>query len=112
MKYFEEELREYIYDLCETKSISPPDFRFRCFGDMNKFWSSSTNSYFKLNCVSYYASDKEDVKTLVSHIIDVLWEQAAQPNHRVALYLENIVGHGNWIDVVIGSCLFEDDALL
>jgi hypothetical protein len=52
------------------------------------------------------------VKTLVSHIIDVLWEQATQPNHRIALYLQNIVGKGSWIDVTLGSCLFEDDTVL
>lgn len=112
MRSFEEKLQDYIYDLCKTKNISPPDFRFRCFGDVNKFWSSNTNSYFKLDCVNYYASDTEDVKTLVSHIIDVLWEQATQPNHRIALYLQNIVGKGSWIDVTLGSCLFEDDGIL
>lgn len=109
---FEEELQEYAYDLCKEKNIPPIDFRFRCFGDINKFWSSKTNSYFELNCVSYYANDTEDVKTLVSHIIDVLWEQATQPNHRIALYLKNIINKGNWIDVEIGSCLLEDDGIL
>lgn len=111
MNCFEEELQEHIYDLCETKGISI-DFRFRCFGDVNKFYSSKTNSCFELVCENYYASNTEDVKKLVTNIIDLLWEQAAQPNHRIALYLQNIVGKGNWIDVTIGSCLFEDDALL
>ena len=112
MKCFEGELQEYIINYCEINNISPPDFRFRCFGDVNKFWSSKTNSCFELDCVSYYASDIEDVKTLVSHIIDVLWEQTTQPNHRIALYFKNIVGKGDWIDITIGSCLFEDDTLL
>ena len=112
MESFESELQDYIWDLCKTKNIPPADLRFRCYGDENKFWSNSASSYFELDCVNYYASDTEDVKTLVSHIIDVLWEQATQPNHRVALYLKNIVGHGSWIDVTIGSCLFEDDAVL
>lgn len=111
MEFFEDELQEYIINYCETNNIAV-DLRFRCFADMNKFWSSKTNSCFELDCVNYYASDTEDIKTLVSHIIDVLWEQATQPSHRIALYVQNIVGHGSWIDVVIGSCLFEDDAML
>ena len=108
MRCFEEELQEYIFDLCETKNIPAPDLRFRCYGDMNRFWSSGTNSYFELDCVNYYASDTEDIKTFISHIIDVLWECATQPNHRIALYVHNIANKGSWIDVSIGSCLFED----
>lgn len=112
MKSFEMELQDYIYDLCTTKHIPSPDLRFRCFGDVNKFWSSKTNSYFKLDCLNYYASDIEDVKILVFRIIDILWEQVAQPNQRVALYLENIIDKGSWVNVTIGSCLFEDDTVL
>lgn len=112
MKYFEEELQEYVCNLCESKNMPPVDFRFRCFGDINKFWSSKTNSYFELDCVNYYATDTEDVKILVSHIIDLLWEHATQPNHRVALYIEDITDRDNWVDVIIGGCLYEDDSLL
>lgn len=113
MKYFcfEEELQEYIYDLCEEKNIKL-DLRFECFGDINKFWSSKTNSCFELDCVSYYTCNTEDVKTLVSHIIDVLWKQATQPNHGVALYFKNIINKDNWIDVTVGGCLVEDDVFL
>ena len=109
---FEEELREYVYNLCKEKNIPSVEFHFRCFGDMNKFWSSETNSYFELVCESYHTSNTEDVKILVSHIVDMLWEQATKPNHRIALYLKNIVDNGSWIDITIGSCLFEDNALL
>lgn len=112
MKHFEEELHEYVYNLCESKNIPPVDFRFRCFGDKNKFWSSKENLYFELDCVNYYATDTEDVKILVSHIIDKLWEYATQPNHRVAIYIEDIVDRDSWVDVIIGGCLLEDDSLL
>lgn len=112
MKTFEEDemIQEYIYALCESKNI-PIDLRFHCVADMNKFWSNKTNSYFEIDCVNYYASNIEDIKILISHIVDVLWEQAAQPNHKIALYIEDIVDMNGWFDVCIGGCLFEDDAL-
>lgn len=112
MKTFEEDemIQEYIYTLCESKNI-PIDLRFHYFADMNKFWSNKTNSYFEIGCVNYYASNIEDIKILISNIIDVLWGQATQPNHKIALYIEDIVDMNDWFDVCIGGCLFEDDAL-
>lgn len=110
MRYFEEELQEYVYDLCKAKNIPSPDIRFRCFGDINYFLSKG-NSYWVLDCVSYYAEDTEDVKRIVSCIIDVLWRQATKPNHRIALYLKDIIDKGNWIYITIGGGLYEDDTL-
>lgn len=112
MKCFEEELQEYIYNLCEQKDIPLPDIRVARLGDSGKFWLSETNSYFEPDCVNYYTSDTEDIKTLVSHIIDELWEHATQPNHRIGLYIKNIINKVSWIDVSIGGFLFEDDVLL
>lgn len=109
MKYFEDELYEYLYDLCETKNI---EFHFACFGDTNKFWSSETNSYFTPNCVDYYAKNREDAKELISYVLDTLLEHATKPNHRIALYIESIEEKDDWINMSVGSCLFEDDALL
>lgn len=111
MKCFEEELYEYIYDLCLAKGISI-DYRFRCYGDMNEYWSSKTNSCFKLDCKNSYTGNIEDVKDFVIHNINELWEQATQPNHRIALYVHNIIVDGEQIEIIMGSCLFEDDALL
>ena len=108
MKIFEDEVQEYIINYCETNNVAI-DLRFRCFADINKFWSGKTNTCFELECVNYYAHDTEDIKTLVSCLIDVLWEQATQPSNRIALYIQNIVDHDCWVDVAIGSCLFEDD---
>ena len=34
---FEEELQDYICDLCDTEKISV-DLRFACFGDVNMFY--------------------------------------------------------------------------
>ena len=112
MRSFEEKLQEYLWILCKTKNIPPVDLRFKCFGDENKFWSSKDNLYFNVSCESYYASNTEDVKTLISHIIDTLWEYATSPNHRVALYIEKITHMETWVDVTIGGCLFEDDTVL
>ena len=112
MEQFEYELQEYVYNLCNAKNIPSVDLRFRCFGDVNKFYSSNVDSYFTLGCVNYYAANIEDVKTLVSNIIDKVWEHATQPNHRIAMYIENIVNRDSWVDVTIGSCLLEDDSVL
>lgn len=112
MRSFEEELQEYISALCEIKNIAPVDLRFRCYGDENKFWSSKDNVYFEVDCVHYHARDTRNVKDFISDVIDVLWEYAAQPNHRIALYVEDIIDRGHWIQFTIGSCLFEDDGIL
>lgn len=112
MDNFEKELQDYIWDLCKTKNIPPVDLRFRCYGDENKFWSSKDNLYFEVDCIDYHASSTEIVKELISDVIDVLWEYATQSNHRIALYIEKIVDMETWVNVVLGSCLFEDDGIL
>ena len=105
-------LYDHIYNLCETKNMPPVDLRFKCFGDANRFYSSNNDSYFEISCVNYYADDTEDAKELVTYIIETLWKYATKPNHRIAFYVENIENKCGYINMIIGSCLLEDDALL
>ena len=104
-------LYDHICNLCEIKDMPPIDLRFKCFGDANKFWSSETNSYFEISCVNYYADDIEDAKELVTYIIETLWKYATKPNHRVALYIEDVENKCGWVNMIIGGCLFEDDSI-
>ena len=113
MKDYVYELYNYIYNLCETKNMPPVDLRIRNIGDVNKFWLSKTNWYFEVSCSDYYAQDIEDAKEVIRYIIETLWEYATKPNHRIGLYVEDIVKKDDgWICITVGSCLFEDDALL
>lgn len=105
VKCIEEELQEYIFDLCGRKNI-PIDLRFQCYGDMNSFCTN--NEVFAVECVEYYASDKEDIKHLIYTMITDLWEHATHSNQRIALYIKNVVDMGTWFNVIVGSCLFED----
>jgi hypothetical protein len=107
-KCIEEELQEYIYDLCETKNTSI-DLRFQCYGDVNRFCAN--NEIFTVECVEYYTSDVKDMKRLMHTIITGLWDYATHSNQRIALYIQDIVYMGGWFDVIVGSCLFEDICL-
>ena len=106
MKYFEEELREYIDNLCETKKI-PIDLRFGCFGDINKFYIN--DKYISLDCVAYYTEGTDDIKQFFHTYLTHLWESATQSNHRLAVYVKDILCMDGWTDVIVGGCLFEDD---
>lgn len=109
VKCVEEELQEYIFDLCERKNI-PIDLRFRCYGDVNGFCTN--NEVFTVECVEYYASNKEDIKHLIYTIITDLWEYATNPLHRIALYIKDVDYMDGWFNVIVGNCLFEDDGIL
>lgn len=106
---FEEELKEYIEDLCETKNI-PIDLRFACLGDVNKFCTN--NIEFSVNCVSYYTKDFEDIKSFFKHYLDIIWSNRQRSINRMALYIKNIVDMDSWYEVIVGDCLFEDDSLI
>lgn len=113
MKDYVYELYDYICNLCETRNMPPVDLRFKHIGDVNKFWSSKANSYFEISCSDYYAQDIENAKEIICYIMETLWEYATKPNHRIGLYVEDIVKKDDgWISVTIGGCLIEDDALL
>lgn len=108
MKYIEKELYEYICDYCDTKNI-PIDLHFRCFGDVNKFYTHDIE--FGCNCVNYYAEDLKDIKNFFRHYLDIMWSNRSHAVNRVALYIEDIVDMDGWYDVIVGGGLFEDDTL-
>ena len=102
------ELRDYIFDYCESKNISI-DLRFACFGDMNKFYTN--NIEFAVDCVNYDADDFEDIKKFFVHYVDIMWKQCRYPMNRIALYIKDIVDMDGWYEVVVGGGLFTDEAL-
>lgn len=108
MKLDELELREYIFDYCESKNISI-DLRFACFGDVNKFYTNNTE--FVLECLAYYAQDNEDIKQFFTNYLDIMWENCKLPFNRIALYIKDIVDMDSWYEVIIGGGLFTDEAL-
>ena len=102
------ELRDYIFDYCDTKNIAI-DLRFACFGDRNKFYTYSKE--FSLDCVSYYIKDFEDIKQFFTNYLDAMLETCEEPMNRVALYVKDIIDMDGWHEVIVGGGLFEDDAM-
>lgn len=108
MKDFELELRDYIFDYCESKNISI-DLRFACFGDRNEFYMNDAE--FSLECVEYYTEDAEDIKQFFANYLNIIWENCNSQMSRIALYVKDIVDMDNWYEVVVGGGLFTDEAL-
>ena len=108
MKFIEQELHEYICDLCYEKGI-PLELRWRSLGDKNEFYKD--NKWFKFSCVSYYASNVEDVKRLIITYIETIWEYKSVwrydpcSDHRVAIYIHDIIKMDDLYNVVIGGAI-------
>ena len=112
MKTFKEDamIQEYIYDLCERKGIQI-DLRFRCFGDVDMFYEN--NRIITVDYESYYAKDIDDIKLFFESYLNILWLQSRyNHNNRIGLCVKDIADKDGWYDVIVGSCLFKDDALL
>lgn len=102
----EEDLQNYICDLCDTKNI-PIDIRFACFGDENMFYEKE-NGGFQIRCEHYHVNDISEVKKLIANTYLVrLWQQA-KPYHMIALYIRDIVNTGNGYNVIVGGRLFKN----
>lgn len=99
------ELKEYIDDLCEAKKI-PVDLRFYHLADVNRFFHNG--KVLEVPCDEYYAKDVDDIKTLFYELLTFLWGCATLPNHKVALYVKDIVDRNGWYNVIVGGCLFEE----
>lgn len=108
MKNIELELQEHIHNYCDAKNMSI-DLRFACFGDKNKFYTN--NKEFSVSYCGYYAENIEDIKRFFIHYLDNIWEDCKYPINRTALYIKDIVDMDNWYEVIVGGCLFVDDAL-
>lgn len=108
MKNIESELQEYIFNYCNEKNMSI-DLRFACFGDENKFYMN--NKEFSVSCVGYYTEDIRDIKQFFIRYLDHMWEDCKYPINRTALYIKDIVNMDSWYEVIVGGCLFVDDAL-
>lgn len=101
------ELKECIDDLCEARKI-PTDLRFYRLADVNGFIADS-GEVFEVKCDEYYAKDVDDIKTLFYELLTFLWGCATLPNHKVALYVKDIVDRNGWYNVIVGGCLFESE---
>lgn len=108
MKCLELELHDYICDYCIDKGISL-EIRWRALGDPSVFYKD--NQEFTIACVSYYASDIEDIKTLLTMYVEEMWgyeefwANVSRSDYRVAIYVMDIVDKGNWYEVVIGGAI-------
>lgn len=108
MKCLELELHDYICDYCIDKGI-PLELRWRCFGDPSGFYIN--NEMFTIACDEYYASDVEDIKSLMVNYIEAIWEDEEtweninRSNYRIAIYVSDIVDMDGWYKVVIGGAI-------
>ena len=103
---FEEELQDYICDLCDTEKISV-DLRFACFGDVNMFYEEEKGG-FPIRCEHYHVDNVSEVKKLIVNTYLVrLWQQA-KSHQMVALYIRDVVNTGNGYNVTVGGQLFKN----
>ena len=100
-------LKNEIFDICYERGMWV-DIRWKCFGDRNKFYIN--NEDYVISCVNYFASDLDDVKDLLLMYIENMWEDIEPPHNRVAMYIEDIVDMDGWYQVIMGGCLFRDEA--
>lgn len=104
----EQEIYEYICDLCGEKKI-PLEIRWRCFGDPSRFYKDDKE--FTIACVEYYASNVEDIKYLMIDYIEAIWEDEEvweninRSNYRVAIYVMDIVDMDGWYNVTMGGAI-------
>ena len=108
MKNIELELKEYILNYCITNNIQI-DIRFACFGDNNKFYTDRTE--FSVSCLSYGIRDLEDIKQFLVDYLEKMLKNCKYPINRVALYIKDILCMDRGYEVIVGGCLFVDDAL-
>ena len=108
MKCVEQEIHDYICDLCIEKEI-PIEIRWRCFGDSSKFYKDGKE--FTIACARYYANDIEDVKYLIMTYIEAMWEEEeiwkdiSRSDYAISIYIMDIVNMDGWYDVVIGGAI-------
>ena len=90
----EQDVYDDIYELCREKGI-PIEIRWACFGDTNRFYKDGEP--FTVVCSSYYASNIEDVKTLImTHIESIweceeAWENLSRSDYAVSIYVMDII---------------------
>lgn len=101
----EEELQNYICDLCDTENISI-DLRFACLGDENMFYEKESG-VFPIRCEHYHVDNISEVKKLIANTYLVrLWQQA-KSYQMIALYIRDIANTGNGYNVVVGGRLIK-----
>lgn len=101
----EEDLQNYICDLCDTENILI-DIRFACLGDENLFYEEKSGC-FPIRCEHYHVDNISEVKKLITNTYLVrLWQQA-KSNQMIALYIRDIINTGNGYNVVVGGRLIK-----
>lgn len=101
----EEDLQNYICDLCNTKNISI-DLRFACFGDENMFYEKEHGG-FHIGCEHYHVDNISEVKNLIVNTYIVrLWQHSTK-NQMIALYISDVINTGNGYNVIVGGQLIK-----
>lgn len=101
----EEDLQNYIYDLCDKENISI-DLRFACYGDANIFYEEG-NKGFHIMCEHYHVNNLSEVKNLiVNTYIFRLWQHSTK-HQMIALYISDVINTGNGYNVIVGGQLIK-----
>ena len=104
----EQELNEYICDLCEEKGI-PLEIRWRGLGDDCTFYRDGQE--FTIACLSWRVDNIEDIKHfIVDYIEDIwddeeCWEGVSRSDCRVAIYVMDIIDMNDWYVVSFGGSI-------
>lgn len=108
MKCIEQEIHDYVHDLCREKEI-PIEIRWCCFGDSSGFYKDG--KMFTIACDEYYASNIEDIKCFMINYIEAIWEYEEawkdinRSNYAVSIYVADIVNMDGWYKVTIGGAI-------
>ena len=107
------ELQEYICDLCLEKRI-PLEIHFGCLGDKDVFYRDDEK--FVIACNGFYASNREDVKSVIITYIESIWKDESiwcnfdrsnydfdSFNYRVAIHVIDVEDMDGWYNVVMGG---------
>lgn len=102
----EEDLQNYIYDLCDRENISI-DLRFACYGDENMFYKEEKGA-FPIRCEHYHVDNISEVKKLIANTYIVrLWQHSTK-HQMIALYISEVINTGNGYNVIIGGQLIKN----
>lgn len=101
----EEDLQNYICDLCDKENISI-DLRFACFGDINIFYEEEHGSFY-IECEHYHVDNILEVKKLIVNTYIVrLWQHSTK-HQMIALYISDVINTGNGYNVIVGGQLIK-----
>ena len=100
-----------VNSICEVrdrKNMPPISLVFRYFQGPIDYWINNKCLRSSFEPVNYHADDVKDIKMLIQHLVNVLWEQHTCPDQHIILYIDDIIAKDDGIDILIDGYLVDD----